>query len=1264
MHITDLHIHGFGIFSDQRLDGLSSGVNVFIGDNEAGKSTCLAFLRYMLFGVPRKGNKKGWLLHEPLRGGNYAGTLGLDTQKFGGVTLERTFKPARLALTGNDGTALGEPALQALLGNVSAILYHTVYGFSLSELQDREALQGDAVRNALYGTVHGGGASYTDVVKQLAAKREALYKKRGTVQPLNKQLKEMERLRKELGASGDSVSEYLTLSEQRAALEETLAQCKARLHDVSLAFGTVTADLRLWGTYTEYKKYQAAYETLLPEIDFPPKGLDRFEELQRQLAEKREELSRTKQSLAAAQDSLCRTQAKIHHPLLAEQNNVRNLSEDKKVIAGKATELSGYSIELRTTDTELRTHYEQLGAGWNAEKVLAFDISESTRREIALLEESITAATADAERTQRDVERAEQDTLSARHGLEQEEQNLNALPEVAADIDLELLTTLAQQRSAIEQSRTECTALEQQQRDKQNAVAQGIEDLGGQWDEAAIRNADTSISLRSRLGELDANRQQAQRAVVDTKKDVEQATSAVADVIQRKDMLESNGAADNHDLEELAAYNTLLRRIRRSFVDVQFAERAISSAGNAGAAVMAVAGGSLIAVPFITPTSFTVAFVGIGLLCVAVCYWLYTRTAARKTLTAKKQAVHRLMQEAPALFTTDIISDDALAAAENRYAELQKQASVFAVVQSQYTDLLEEEKRLRNVLAQAKEQYEAAVAAEAASRSAWEDAVAPFKLPVDATYAVCNAVMARLTECRSALSERDRITQQLSHRTQEISAYCLRAKDVMLHASVETEGQILQKLDEIIVHAKDAAAEREKRSALQERVAVAQKHVAAAASTLDNCREESAKALKHLEEIQKTLQTWCTGRGLSTVLRVQDIPPLLQLIKDTKLLLARRNDITEKMTAAETMLSAYEQQQDALLERTQIAPVFSSGTTVDRRLTQEQLQRLLENSEKASAEVERLTDSIGKDSARADILQQSAKEIETTISGLFTAAGAEDEDAFRRIHEAYTQQQEYQQQMRNLQATLVASTEDGDIEKLAARIGQQTEEELQITRDELEEQRAALEQEKAQLNETSISLRVEQETLTSTEDQLRMRTASEALRAEADSLAKEWARYRIAEHLLMRARERFEREQQPEVVKQAGAFFNTITKGSYQKIFKPLGEDEVYAIAADGSRRKPEDLSRGTAEQLYLSLRLGHILNHSAQNEALPVIMDDIMVNFDPARAANTAQTIAELSAHNQVFLFTCHPQTVALMENNASNVSVFQVANGGLYKQ
>ena len=77
-------------------------------------------------------------------------------------------------------------------------------------------------------------------------------------------------------------------------------------------------------------------------------------------------------------------------------------------------------------------------------------------------------------------------------------------------------------------------------------------------------------------------------------------------------------------------------------------------------------------------------------------------------------------------------------------------------------------------------------------------------------------------------------------------------------------------------------------------------------------------------------------------------------------------------------------------------------------------------------------------------------------------------------------------------------------------------------------------------------------------------------------------------------------------------------------------------------------MSRGTREQLYLAMRLGLIEQYERNAEPLPVIMDDILVNFDDDRAVATLKALADLSLRTQVIVFTHHQHLVDL-----ANVSI-----------
>lgn len=158
------------------------------------------------------------------------------------------------------------------------------------------------------------------------------------------------------------------------------------------------------------------------------------------------------------------------------------------------------------------------------------------------------------------------------------------------------------------------------------------------------------------------------------------------------------------------------------------------------------------------------------------------------------------------------------------------------------------------------------------------------------------------------------------------------------------------------------------------------------------------------------------------------------------------------------------------------------------------------------------------------------------------------------------------------------------------------------------------------------------------------RQGLESLRERARRLAEEHALVALAERLLGRAQERYDRERQPEVVREAAAVFGRMTGGRYVSVGRPLGSPSLTVVDAQGGSKPAEELSRGTAEQLYLALRVGLIGQLGDIGRDLPVLMDDVVVNFDPERRRGAAQAVAELARLRQVVFFTCHPETAAVL--------------------
>lgn len=160
-------------------------------------------------------------------------------------------------------------------------------------------------------------------------------------------------------------------------------------------------------------------------------------------------------------------------------------------------------------------------------------------------------------------------------------------------------------------------------------------------------------------------------------------------------------------------------------------------------------------------------------------------------------------------------------------------------------------------------------------------------------------------------------------------------------------------------------------------------------------------------------------------------------------------------------------------------------------------------------------------------------------------------------------------------------------------------------------------------------------------DELKLRY--EQTRTRHEESAREYARLLLAKRMLESAIGAWESKSQPEVYRQAGRLLALMTGGRWTKV-SMTEEGRLRVIDAVKNAHDPLHLSLGTCQQLYLALRIALLMTADNVGRSVPILADDILVNFDSARRAGAAQAIAELARVRQVVLLTCHEEIVETM--------------------
>ncbi|MCE2439793.1 MAG: AAA family ATPase [Candidatus Latescibacteria bacterium] len=277
-------------------------------------------------------------------------------------------------------------------------------------------------------------------------------------------------------------------------------------------------------------------------------------------------------------------------------------------------------------------------------------------------------------------------------------------------------------------------------------------------------------------------------------------------------------------------------------------------------------------------------------------------------------------------------------------------------------------------------------------------------------------------------------------------------------------------------------------------------------------------------------------------------------------------------------------------------------------------------------------------------------EIGFKIEKLLAAAGTHSREEFLRMADVFDEREELEERNAKALEGLQRLSGPGEpLEMLKSDLGSTNPQAITDEMARLEEERTAANDQRERLSTERGSIQTDLDGLIGEEESSRLRMERNVLLEQIQDHAREWTRLTLARNLLDEARRKFEQERQPGVVRHAQKFFTAITGGRYRQVYAPLGEQTITVTDADGRTKQPSELSRGTREQLFLSLRFGLIRELGERTEPLPVVVDEVLVNFDPDRALRAAVAFTELSKTNQVLVFTCHPTVVELFRNAAS---------------
>ncbi|MFT8702988.1 MAG: AAA family ATPase [Oenococcus oeni] len=109
----------------------------------------------------------------------------------------------------------------------------------------------------------------------------------------------------------------------------------------------------------------------------------------------------------------------------------------------------------------------------------------------------------------------------------------------------------------------------------------------------------------------------------------------------------------------------------------------------------------------------------------------------------------------------------------------------------------------------------------------------------------------------------------------------------------------------------------------------------------------------------------------------------------------------------------------------------------------------------------------------------------------------------------------------------------------------------------------------------------------------------------------------------------------PEIRSRAEQYFAELTENKYVSII--FGDNSLLVANQQNEKFYSYELSKGSSEQLYVSLRLA-FAESVAEKNSLPFLIDDSFVNFDVERKSIMDNILHRLAEKYQIIYFTANP--------------------------
>ncbi|MDI6795875.1 MAG: AAA family ATPase [Desulfatibacillaceae bacterium] len=1280
MKISSFGINGFGIFADVLVEGLEPGLNVFVGNNEAGKSTLLAFFRSVLFGFPDGRSREN--PYEPLAGGRHGGRIIFEHQKEGAFTLSRykEIRGEKLLLEFADGRRGGAADLARITHGMDRNAYSNVWAVGLAELATLKNLTGDDVKGALLGAGMGAAVNAVPRARQEARKQmDALFAKKGS-RAINQLLQQLDKVNASIDKVFSQSGQYKKLKEESLSLAGRIEAAwqekdavQARLFHCDRLLG-LWDDWILWGEAVQNLEKLAH----LPK-DFPMDALSRFgavnEGLEKVGEQKKENQARLEQN--ALELAQCRPDSL----LLEKEAAISALAQRAKTHEQNLEHIEESKNSIHAKEDSLKEVLASLGPGWTEEMAAKADRSLFAQQQIAACEEALSRARRQADLAGQALKSADADFEKACQERASLEGQIKNLPDKEQSFDEAACEKLMRGQDRFVDLARRIPALESQQAALAAQLEQSARQVSASFGPENLVNLDPSGHAQLQAGQIENELSRTQNAIETAQELLEKAqnqlTAKDKALYEKARLLDEQKALKPLDSQQIEQARSRLNKARPIAAELAAArlganlpasgpDRPARLAALVWLGVSAVCAGGILALwaALADLGAFALA-AGLGLAGAGIA-WLVLRQVSRARAQAVRQRIAALENDLaeilgqPGPFDQELMSrlEEELSSAGAKLARIQ-------ILEDAHSDACQEAQTCKDDHQLALKRLERAVEQQKKAKDDWQALCAGLGLgPISPQE--LRLVFRRAEQAGDAANKAREMARQMQEEKAWFGVYLADAQKLgafegdlgdidvrnLSGHKLEALAQALERFLEKVRQAKDAARQQEalardlKKAAMQEEQA---------GRVLEKCRQESLKAAAATDEARTAWENWLEKRRLPKGLDFAGArQALLHMEKAARL----KNEISSLKAASaarQEAAAAFIKEAKSLFEALGIVPdeaILLSRSVLD-------LDQRAEQNSKNAVRAQGLVSAMDQLKVQAESLAAQAEELADRKKELFAAAGAQDEEDFRRLAEQKKRQEHWEAERDRALLSMKKLAGAPDLAPFLTALEETAKEALALEIERAKAAIAEIDRQIEHLRNSKAAADAQSKELAKAGNLSALLGEREAVKEEIRLLAQRWAKYAACGFLVDEAAKSFEKEHQPQVFKDAGAYFAAVTKGRYRGVMGLVDENLVEAVSADFKRKPVEALSRGTAEQLYLCLRLAYIKKRL--KTGLPVIMDDVLANFDPNRAAAFARVLCDFASENQVLFFTCHPKIARLFAAIAPKTPFFAMDGQGI---